>query len=221
MDWTFLERHYDKILSDNRDKILSGGVGDSFLVDAGTDCRMALAVLIRISSDVRKKILDCIADLKALEPDLYFYPEHDLHITVMDVLRGEEGRSIPENIAQYIDCIEACSRDISPFAITFDGLVASDNAIMVRGFYDEALLRFREKLRSAFAESDLKLEERYKTISSHITITRLPERYHDPEAIMDYVMMPRFFGSMVVDSMEVTFHNWYDTKKRVLSNIFL
>ena len=221
IDRALLSQHYDKILSDNKDRILSGGTGDGLLVDAGEDRRMALAILIRISPDIKKKIQDCIAELRVIEPDLYFYPEHDLHITVMDVLRGEEGRRIPENIAQYIHCIEECCRDISPFTIIFDGLTASDNAIMVRGFYDVELLRFREHLRNAFAETGLKLEERYKTISSHITITRLPKRYHDPEALMDYVTKPRFFGSMAVDSMEVTFHNWYDTKKSVLSKIYL
>ena len=101
---------------------MAGGNGDAFLEKALTDSRMALVVLIRIPSDAAEKINRCIDDLKGIEPNLYYYPAEDFHITVMDVLKGEEGRRIPPNINEYIRCIEECSKDISPFKVKFDGL---------------------------------------------------------------------------------------------------
>ena len=132
MDSSILTRHYGKILEDNREKILSGGTGDSFLRNAKEDSRMALVVLIRISPEITRKIGECIGELKEIEPELYYYPKSDLHITVMDILRGEEGRTVPEDLDRYLECIQKCSEEIGPFEIVFDGLVASDNAVMVR-----------------------------------------------------------------------------------------
>ena len=137
MDRSFLDNHYDSILTANREIILAGGVGDALLERALTDSRMSLVVLIRISLNVAEKINSCIDDLRGIEPNLYYYPAKDFHITVMDVLKGEEGRRIPPNITEYIRCIEECSKEISPFKIRFDGLTASDNAILVRGYYDD------------------------------------------------------------------------------------
>ena len=221
MDRLLLEQHYDRILSVNRTKILSGGAGDDYLKNVRNDNRMSLVVLIRITPEISGKIVSCIEEIRKIEPELYFYPAGDFHITVMDILKGEEGRNIPENVEEYIDCIRKSSAKISPFPIEFKGLTASDNAVMVKGYYQEELLWFREDLRESFAQRGLKLEERYKTISSHVTISRLPERYQNAEALLNYIKQPRAFGTMNVHSMEVSFHNWYDTRKEVLSVINL
>ena len=177
MDRLLLEQHYDRILSVNRTKILSGGAGDDYLKNVRNDNRMSLVVLIRITPEISGKIVSCIEEIRKIEPELYFYPAGDFHITVMDILKGEEGRNIPENVEEYIDCIQKSSAKISPFPIEFKGLTASDNAVMVKGYYQEALL--------------------------------------------NYIKQPRAFGTMNVHSMEVSFHNWYDTRKEVLSVINL
>ena len=221
MDRSFLDNHYDSILTANREIILAGGVGDALLERALTDSRMSLVVLIRISLNVAEKINSCIDDLRGIEPNLYYYPAKDFHITVMDVLKGEEGRRIPPNITEYIRCIEECSKEISPFKIRFDGLTASDNAILVRGYYDDRLMVFRQKLRDMLKQRGLSLEERYKTISSHVTIARLHSKYQNPEKLLDYIEKPRPLGTMTVSNMEISFRNWYDTRKEVLSTIEL
>ena len=186
-----------------------------------TDNRMSLVVLIRISYDVTEKINSCIRDLKDIEPDLYFYPAEDFHITVMDILKGEEGRVIPPNITEYIRCIEECSKSISPFKIEFNGLTASDNAILVRGYYDDQLMVFRQKLRDLLKQGGLPLEERYKTISSHVTIARLHSKFQNPDKLLDYIEKPRVFGTMAVSNFEISFHHWHDTQKEVLSIVKL
>ena len=221
MNKAFLKDHYDSILANNMEKILSGGCGDAFLENARTDNRMALVILIRISPETADRINTCIAGLKEIEPDLYFYPAEDLHITVMDILKGEEGRSIPQNIDDYIQCIREAVRSISPFNIMFDGLTASDNAVMVRGYYDDELMIFRQNLREMFKKRGLLLEERYETVSSHITIARLHDKYRDPERLLNYIEKPQVFGTMTVSEMELSFHNWYDTRKNKISTIYL
>lgn len=139
---------------------------------------MALVLLIRINNNIANEIEKCISEIKIIEPDLYFYPKQDFHITVMDILKGEANRSLPDNINKYRECVFACAKEISPFKIDFHGLTASDNAIMVRGYYEYALQKFREELRMKLKHNGLKLEERYETISSHITIARIADILH-------------------------------------------
>lgn len=208
---------YSGILKQNQQKLLSGGTGDSFLTSSSTDERMALALVFRPSGEIAGRITAHLEQLRDMEPDLYFYPPRDLHVTVVDILKGMPGRKIPDNIEQYIQCIKECAARIRPFTVEFDGMTASDNAAMVKGFYEAELEDFRILIRRAFAEKSLPLEERYQTISSHITTTRIPIKLQNPKAFIDYIMEPVSFGTMKTDSLELVFHNWYDSKKTVLA----
>ena len=173
----FLQTHYNNILLKNKEKINQGGVKDDLLSNAQNDKRMSMVLLIRINPDISNNIQNAINKLKELEPDsIYYYPPSDFHITVIDLLKGELDRKIPDNINDYINCINECAKEIKPFEIEFDGLTASDNAVLVKGFYDNELQKFRELLRENLIKNNLKLEERYKTISSHITIARLKNK---------------------------------------------
>ena len=166
-----LKELYDiNIYEKNKQKIISGGIGDNFLKNAKKDNRMSLVLLIRISPEISTKIEKCISELKQIEPNLYYYPKEDFHITVIDILKGIEGRTIPKNLNEYIECIKKCISEIKPFKIEFNGLTASDNAVMVKGFYEYELQKFREAFRKALKDKGLTLEERYETISSHVTI---------------------------------------------------
>jgi len=217
-----LKDHYDiNIYKKNKPIILSGGVGDEFLSNAKNDNRLSLALLIRIPSVVSSKIEKCISELKIIDPDLYYYPESDFHITVMDILKGMTNRSIPQNLEEYIKCIKDCAKEIKPFKIEFNGLTASNNAIMVKGYYEYELQKFREKLRLELKNRGLVLEERYETISSHITIVRIPNKLNKPQEFINYIEQEYSFGTIEVNSFELSFHNWYDTKKTELSVIKL
>ena len=213
-----LDIHYDKnIYEKNKQKLLKGGTGDKFLINVKNDNRMSLVLLIRISSEISNKIEKCISKLKNIEPDLYYYPKTDFHITVIDILKGEENREIPNNLNEYIECINNCIKEIKPFKIEFNGLTASDNAIMVKGYYEYELQKFRELLRKSLKEKGLSLEERYETISCHITIGRVADNFKNPKDLTKFIEEERKFGVMEVDALELSFHNWYDTKKKVLT----
>ena len=218
----FLQTHYNNILLKNKEKINQGGVKDDLLSNAQNDKRMSMVLLIRINPDISNNIQNAINKLKELEPDsMYYYPPSDFHITVIDLLKGELDRKIPDNINDYINCINECAKEIKPFEIEFDGLTASGNAVLVKGFYDNELQKFRELLRENLIKNNLKLEERYKTISSHITIARLKNKLNNPEKFISFVEQKNYFGKMKVESIELCYHNWYDTQKQALLNIKL
>ena len=217
-----LDNHYNiNIFQKSKEKLLSGGKGDDFLKNVKNDNRMSLVLLIRISPEISDKIEECISELKNIEPNLYYYPKSDFHITVIDILKGEENREIPTNINEYIECIKICASQIKPFKIIFNGLTASDNAIMVKGYYEQELQKFRESLRKLLRERSLPLQERYETISCHITIMRVPNKVDKPKELIKIIEKDKNFGILEVNSMELSFHNWYDTKKEALTIIKL
>ena len=182
---------------------------------------MSLDILIRMTPYISDKIEKCIFELKNIEPDLYYYPNTDFHVTVLDILKAESNRKIPNNLEEYIECIKKCVSGIKPFKIEFNGLTASDNAIMIKGYYEYELQKFRESLRKLLREKRLDFEERYETISCHITIGRILDKINKPIDLIKYIEQDRMFGIMEINSFELCFHNWYDTKKNILSIIKL
>ena len=95
------------------------------------------------------------------------------------------------------------------------------NNTFYKGYYEDHLLIFREKLRGMLKLKGLLLEERYKTVSSHVTIARLYNKFQNAEKLLEYIERPRSFGTMTVQNMEISFHNWYDTRTEILSTIEL
>ena len=216
-----LKEHYNHILEQNKEILIKGGHGDPFLLSPKTDARMAVALLIRVKGEASGKITDYLQKLKKTEPALYYYPPQDFHITVLDILRGKPNRAIPENIADYIACIQECADKIKPFCIDFQGVTASDNAVLVCGYYEYGLEEIRRSVRKALLERNLILEERYQTISAHITVARIPQRLGHPEQFLNQIKEEICFGKMEVDSLELTFHNWYDSEKTKLAEFTL
>lgn len=216
-----LKEHYNRILEQNKEILLDGGHGDPFLMLPETDARMAVALLIRVKGEVSEKIADYLCALKQIEPTLYYYPQKDFHITVLDILRGKPHRAVPENIDAYIACIQECAAKVKPFCIDFEGVTASDNAVLACGYYEYGLEEIRQSVRKALLDRDLIAEERYKSISSHITIARILERLINPKSFLEQMKKKIHFGAMEVDTMELTFHNWYDSEKTRLAEIVL
>lgn len=218
---TILKEHYDHIFEQNKDILLKGGHGDSFLLSPKTDARMAVALLIRAKGEVSEKIADYLQEMKKTEPELYYYPPQDFHITVLDILRGKPYRTLPENIEDYITCIQECADKVKPFCIDLKGVTASDNAVLICGYYEYGLEEIRQSVRKALSERNLILEERYQTISAHITVARISQRLNHQQQFLHQIKKEIRFGKMEVDSLELTFHNWYDSKKTKLSDIHL
>jgi 2'-5' RNA ligase len=218
---SFLRKHYSTILKNNRRIILEGGNGRIDYTDFVDEKIMSLVTLIRLSPEVSSRIAAFEDRLRAIQPDMYFYPQEDYHITVLDILKGEKGRQLPNNIDEYVEAVKACTKDISPFEITFKGISASDNAVMVCGFYDEALELLRQSMRTELKRRGLPLDERYETFSSHVTFARLCSKYTDPVKFLSLISEPVSFGAMTVTSLEVCFHSWCDARKTVIAEISL
>ena len=216
-----LKKHYRNIFEQNREVLLQGGRGDEYLLEPEKDTRMALTLVIRVKGECTKQIKAYQEVLQAIEPDLYYYPTEDLHITVLDILRGIPNRKLPENLDAYISCIEACAKKMQPFQIALQGTTVSDNVVLVNGYYEKGLEELRQLLRKELHQNNLVLEERYETFSAHVSVARIPQKLMKAEHFLQEAINDMEFGKMQVEMMELVFHNWYDSKKTILSQIEL
>lgn len=216
-----LSNHYKKIYEQNKEKLLQGGTGDAYLITPETDTRMSIALVIRIDRQVSNEIKKYLEEVRRTEPNLYFYPEEDMHITVLDILRGAPDRKIPENIQEYIRCVEECAKEIRAFHIDFEGVTASDNALLVCGYYEPELEKLRKLIRCSLVNENLLFEERYKTFSAHITVARIPQKLDRPAEFAKLDQGQRKFGTSEITSLELVYHNWYDSVKTTLAKFEL
>lgn len=220
-----LSELYDSIFQNGYAKLMEGGTADPLTAHPDEDDRMAVALVIRIPAEVRAKILSGLGALRLEMPGLYYYPAEDMHITVLEILRGRKGLRRPDAVQmeQYTACIKEVLRGNPPFSVCMQGLTASDSAVMVKGFYEEPLARIRSGLRAILREKDVFFEERYETYSCHITVARFSQKISDPSRLIKFLKdnNETAWGSWTAASLELTYHNWYDSKKENLKTFTL
>ena len=196
---------------------------DPYLNHPETDTRMAVALVIRPPEIVQQNIRQALHTLAADFPELYYYPADDLHITVLDILRGRPGleKPSPALLAQYKACLTQTLEQLPPFSICLKGLTASDGAILVKGYDDGGLEVLRTALRPALKAAGLPLEEHYETTSCHVTAARFPQKIHDPAGLLARIeqLSECYLRTFKVTEVELTYHNWYDSHKECLSAI--
>ena len=219
---------YSDILAQNRTRLLEGGSADDWLLRPEQDARMAVALLLRIPTEVGERAAAALAPLRERFPELYCYPARDLHITVLDLLRGRAGLPLPspKQCAAYERCIHNVAARYAPFTVQLRGLTASDGALMLKGWFAEeegGLNALRADLRCALREEGLPLEERYETCSCHVTAVRFARPLSDPAALLNWVERhaDTDFGTFLAAQLEVSYHNWYDSRKQALAQITL
>ncbi len=196
---------------------------DNFIGDE-TDTRMGISLVIRPPKVLKTEIMKIENELKELENNQYYYPENDYHITLLDIITGRQGYMYTsEQIDNSKKIIIQALENVSPFEINLNGVIASDGAIIVRGFYEEEMKTLRQKLRQAIIENHMKPDERYPTISSHITIARFKKQIEQRERLIE--MLKKYqnynFGTFKVYEIELIYHNWYDSKKEILERYSL
>ena len=122
-------------------------------------------------------------------------------------------------LAQYKTCLSRTLEQLPPFSIRFKGLTVSDGAILVKGYDDGGLEALRAALRPSLKASGLPLEERYETTSCHVTAARFPQKLHDPDRLLTRLgsLSELYLRMLKVTEVELTYHNWYDSKKECLA----
>jgi len=210
-----LTEHYNQLYKKSSKAILTEKYKLDLQINNPSDSRFGLTLLIRPSETIKANIQLFLEEIKAIEPNQYYYPDSDIHITVMGIISCYEGFTLDQiNIPEYIDLIEQSLVELDQIEIEFRGLTASPSAIMIQGFpTDESLNIFRNKLRESFKNSTLEqsIDSRYTIAAAHSTVMRFQEKLENTKQLIQVAEKFRDynFGKFQVKKLELVYNDWY------------
>lgn len=191
------------------------------LIESKTDKRFGITLVIRPSMMVKAEIQDFINTLKVLDPNQYYYPNSDIHITVMSIISCRDGFSLDQiTVDDYVAVINKCLKNIGAFKVQFKGVTASDSCVMIQGFLESNTLNIlRDNLRLEFNNIDLvqSIDVRYSIQTAHATVVRYKHKISNKNKYIDQIAAYRDynFGTFKVNALELVYNDWYQRAQHV------
>lgn len=213
-----LTKHYRKLYKSSIGKIEKGDYKIDSLIDSPNDKRYGITILIRPPEKIKDKIELILNKLKHSDPNQYYYPKTDIHITVMSIISCYEGFQLDRiSIPDYHDLIKRSLKGIDKFGIKCKGITASDSGLMIQGFPENnTLSNLRNNLRVNFTNSDLEqsIDKRYAIQTAHSTVVRFRSELKNMEGFLAVAENYKNydFGDFQVDELELVFNDWYQRK---------
>ncbi|GGG43064.1 2'-5' RNA ligase family protein [Hymenobacter glacieicola] len=211
-----LEEHYNAMRTAAMGQLLHDGAAlDQLLNAPEQDARRGLTLLARPPAGITTRIAAVLADLRRAEPDQYYYPAPDIHLTILSIISCYSGFSLALiNSADYRELVGSILRGVGPFRIRYAGLTASAGSIMVQGFpEDDSLEELRNELRVGFRRSGLlqSIDQRYALRTAHSTVVRFTAPLRNPAHLVALLQQEQQtpIGSFEVDTLELVFNDWY------------
>ncbi|OMQ11747.1 mutarotase [[Flexibacter] sp. ATCC 35103] len=217
-----LIQHYNQLYKTSSESILEGNYKFDTQIKDTSDSRFGITLLIRPNETIKANIQLFLEELKATNPEQYYYPDSDLHITVLSIISCYEGFTLDKiEIKDYINVIQQSLVHLDKINIEFRGVTASPSAVMIQGFpTDESLNNFRDKLRENFKKSDLEqsIDSRYAIAAAHSTVMRFQETLQNPEKLIEITEKFRDydFGELKVKNLELVYNNWYQREENTI-----
>lgn len=81
-----LTQHYNQLYKTSSEVILEGNYKLDTQISDASDSRFGVTLLIRPNKTIKNKIHSFLDQLKSIEPEQYYYPDSDIHITVMSII---------------------------------------------------------------------------------------------------------------------------------------
>lgn len=218
---------YDRIYASSIGKLEASdiAVDDHLVGDGKPDRRMGVSLIIGVRS-IATRYKGLLASMRRIEPDQYYYPVEDLHITVFDFIRGRESyRRDEESERLFMAISQKAAKRLAPFDIELEGIVCSAEAGLVQGYDGDALIELREAIRGLMEAEGLMNEERYRSESAHMTFMRFRKELARPDALCAFVGENRELriGRERVAALELVEHDWYNRKamRRAIGSVAL
>jgi 2'-5' RNA ligase len=216
-----LQEHYETLYTESITKIKSGGLQTDSLIDSDQDKRYGLTLRIRPDTILNTSIYNFLDQLLQIEPDQYYYPKSDIHVTVMSIISCYNDFNLQRiSIPDYINLIEQSIQATKNIVIRFTGITASPSCIMIKGFpEDETLHTIRNTLRTNFKNSSLEqsIDKRYSIQTAHATIVRFKKpltRMNEYLKMLD-IYHDHDFGTLNTNILELVHNDWYHRTKQV------
>lgn len=182
---------------------------------AGPDTRRGLTLLARPPARITAVLEEVMADFRRTEPDQYYYPATDIHLTVLSIISCHPGFTLAKiNPADYSQAIRAIIPFISPFTVRYYGLTASPGAILAQGFPEGIeLAKLRERIRFFFQHADFlhSIDQRYSIQTAHSTLIRFRSNLLDTKQLLNKLKRYEqyFIGTFEINALELVYNDWY------------
>lgn len=216
-----LEEHYEELYKESISIILSDNYEIDNLIDSDTEKRLGITLLVRPSIEVKGEVQKFLNELHKVEPNQYYYPNSDIHITVMSIISCYDGFDISKiDLSKYIELTRKCLDFRQKINIKFKGVTASPSCIMIQGFTENnSLNNIRDRLRKEFKNSDLEqsLDKRYSIQTAHSTVVRFREKLKQKANFLKIIEKYKHydFGNFEINTLELVSNDWYQREKNV------
>jgi 2'-5' RNA ligase len=214
-----LSEHYNNLYQDSIQKIKSDNYQIDNLIESSSDNRFGITLLIRPDKRIRDAIHKFLIDLKIIEPNQYYYPDSDIHVTVMSIISCYDGFDLTQiQVMDYVEIIKKSITGEKEIQIEFRGVTASPSCILIQGFLkDNTLTNIRNNLRINFKNSNLEqtLDKRYSIQTAHATVVRFRTSLTQKDEFIKVLDSYRNFnfGIFEVNSLALVFNDWYHSAK--------
>lgn len=218
-----LENHYNELWNQSLQKFRDNEFVFDPLINVDNDNRYGITLLARPSKEVKQNLSNVLGEIGSIAPNQYYYPESDLHITILSIISCYAGFSLDQiNSSNYKKMIQSAIKSITPFEIVFRGLTASPSSILVKGFPTDGQLKvLRNELRKKFKNSNLQhsIDKRYKLQTAHMTAIRFKESFENSKRFISRItkLKESDFGRCVINKIELVGNDWYQRKDKVKS----
>lgn len=210
-----LQDYYDAMRQEALQRLARGEAQLDSQLHTLQDDRRGLTLRAKLPTPIVARVELMLADFREIEPEQYYYPVSDLHLTILSVISCYPGFTL-ENVdpAAYKQAVRASLQGVEPFTVTYAGVTASAGAIILQGTpADEGLAQLREQVRNFFHQIGLpqSMDERYQLQTAHSTVIRFRAPLRDPACLIEKIKayQHHFFGAFRVEALELVYNDWY------------
>ncbi len=192
---------------------------DRYISEPETDQRRGLTLVFRPPVALKQVILTFLDDMRRVEPGQYYYPESDLHFTVLSLFTAiVDHQREYDRLEEYQTAVKNTLADIPPFEFRVSGLTVSKSAVMLCGYpRPDHLNVIRNTLRQNLIRGGLSqgLDKRYVLTAAHTTVMRFSRPLVNPAGLAEFLQKNKQkpFGEFVVDGLDLVKNDWYMAKK--------
>jgi len=190
---------------------------DNNLLNLNNDRRLGLSIILRPGYEFKPFYNSLLSDFKNIDPEQYYYPFEDLHITVFEFIPAYTDFQIDDfELNKYISIFKNIFKDEMPFIIDFSGIVFVKTAGIIKGYDKNRLFNIREKIRINLKKNNIKVKERYKSKTAHMTFCRFINNISNLDLFIQFIEKTQdyIFKREIINSIDMVIHDWYNISRK-------
>ena len=185
------------------------------------DGRRGMTLIARLAPGALQRIGIFLETARAIEPQQYYYPLADIHLTVLSLFTAtEQYQPYLERVGEYLEAVDEAVAGAPAFTLDTAGLTLTTSAVLTQGFpLDTTLEDLRSRLRAALKARGLGsgLDQRSRLRTAHNTVIRFTVPLQGPEKFAAALQEARSypFGRSTLTALDLVFNDWYMTSERL------